>query len=97
MERCPICRAQLTVGDVCRRCRADLGKVRQIARTSNRLTGAALYALAAGDIEKAVRLLRRAKALRATPDIAWVLSGIAGAKTADAGLIDRDSRPEAER
>ena len=43
------------------------------------------------------RLLRRAKALRATPDIAWVLSKIAGAETTDAQPIDRDASPPAER
>ena len=96
MEHCPICRAQLTVGDVCRRCRADLGKVRQIARTSDELAGAALYLLATGDSEAAARLLRRAKALRATPDIAWILATIAGAETTDAQRIDRDPGPLAE-
>lgn len=93
MEHCPICRAQHTIGDVCRRCRADLTKVRQIARTSDGLAGAALYLLAMGDSETAARLLRRAKALRATPDIAWVLSKIAGAETTDAQRIDRDASP----
>ena len=97
MEHCPICRAQLTVGDVCRRCRADLGKIRQIAQTSDRLAGAALHLLATGDSKGAARLLRRAKALRATPDIAWVLSKITGAETTDAQPIDRDPSPLAER
>ena len=96
MERCPICRAQLNVGDVCRRCRADLGKVRQIAQTSGRLAGAALCALAAGDSETAVRLLRRAATLRATPDIAWLLSKIARLETAAARRIDRDPGTEAD-
>jgi hypothetical protein len=50
-----------------------------------------------GDSETAARLLRRAKALRATPDIAWILATIAGAETTDAQPIDRDPSPLAER
>jgi hypothetical protein len=93
VEHCPICRAQLTVGDICRRCRADLAKVKQIARRSDGLAGAALHLLATGDSKGAARLLRRAKALRATPDIAWILATIAGAETTDAQRIDRDASP----
>ena len=96
MERCPICQAQLNVGDVCRRCRADLGRVRQIAQTSGRLAGAALCALAGGDSETAVRLLRRAATLRATPDIAWLLSKIDRLETAAARRIDRDPGTESD-
>ena len=44
-----------------------------------------------GDSETAARLLRRAKALRATPDIAWILSKITGAETTDAQPTDRDA------
>jgi len=85
MERCPICRAQLGSEDVCRRCHADLGNVRRIVQTSERLAGAALRALAENDGETALRLLRSATALRAEPDIAWLVAKVATKATPTRG------------
>jgi hypothetical protein len=76
MEQCPICRAQLKGADICRRCRVELGKIKQIVRQSEALAGAAMHFLALGESGKAVRLLARANTLRATPEIAWIISKI---------------------
>ncbi len=76
MELCPICRAQLGGADICRRCRAELGGVKDVERRSAALAGAALHALALGERERALPLLHRVNALKATPDIAWLLSKI---------------------
>jgi hypothetical protein len=77
MGHCPICRASLNGADTCRRCRADLSKVMRLEQQSETLAGAALHSLALGDVGAAARLLRRAQAIHATPEIAWILSRIA--------------------
>jgi hypothetical protein len=88
MEQCPICRAQLNGADICRRCRAELGKVRQIARQGEAWAGAAMYFLALGERGKAACLLRRANTLRATLEISWILSKIEVEEATDAQRID---------
>jgi hypothetical protein len=67
MERCPICRATLNGATTCRRCRADLQQVQQVAKLAAALTGAAMTSLAQGHTEEARRLLARARLLHATP------------------------------
>jgi hypothetical protein len=91
MEQCPICRAQLNGADICRRCRTELGKVKQIVRLGEDWAGAAMYYLALGERGKAASLLRRANRLRTTPEIAWILSKIEVEETTDDQHID-DSR-----
>jgi hypothetical protein len=49
-------------------------KVKDIVRQRETLAGAAMYFLALGECTKAVRLLRRANLLRASPEIARILS-----------------------
>jgi hypothetical protein len=88
MEQCPICRAQLNGADICRRCRAELGKVRKIVRQGEAWAGAAMYFLALGESGKAARLLRRANTLRATPGTTWILSKIEVKETTVAQRID---------
>jgi hypothetical protein len=66
MERCPICRATLNGTTTCRRCRADLQQVQQVAKLASALTGAAMTSLAQGHTEEARRLLARARFLHAT-------------------------------
>ena len=68
MERCPLCRAMLHGADTCRRCRAELGSARRVARESRRLVGAAIQRLIQDDPAAAARLLQRALALHATPE-----------------------------
>ena len=68
MQRCPLCRATLGDGDICRRCKADLGSVRRVVRESRALTGAAMHSLTLGNRAAAQRLLRRALDLHATPE-----------------------------
>ena len=97
MEQCPICRAQLKGADICRRCRAELGKIKQIVRQSEALAGAAMHFLALGESGKAVRLLARANTLRATPEIAWIISKIEIQQTTDGGSIDYHQRDVPER
>jgi hypothetical protein len=68
MQRCPLCRATLGDGDICRRCKAELATVRRVMRESQALTGAAMHWLAQGNTTAARRLLRRALDLHATPE-----------------------------
>ena len=74
MERCPLCRALLHGGDVCRRCRADLALVRRVEQQSTTLLGTAMLWLAQGEAASAERLLRRALVLHATPEVQRLLS-----------------------
>jgi hypothetical protein len=78
LDQCPICRARLDGAGPCRRCRAELGAIRRIANESAALAGAGLHRLAAGDRAAALRLIRRARVLRAAPDLAWILSALGG-------------------
>ena len=69
MDRCPLCRAMLNGADSCRRCRAELQTAQRVERTSQALVEAAIHWLALGDAQAAKRLLRRALALHATPEV----------------------------
>jgi len=69
MERCPICRALLNGADACRRCRSELAKVREIERRGQEIAGAAMHRLALSGVAEAARLLRRARAIHATPEV----------------------------
>lgn len=69
MDRCPVCRATLGGADVCRRCRTELGSVLRAETLAGRLEGLAIRCLATGEVERAARLLRRARLLHATPTI----------------------------
>jgi hypothetical protein len=59
----------LNGADTCRRCRAELQTAQRVERTSHALVGAAIHRLALDDAEVARRLLRRALALHATPEV----------------------------
>jgi hypothetical protein len=82
LDQCPICRARLEGDGPCRRCRAELGSVRDVAEKSAALMGAALHDLATGDRAAALRKLGRARALRKAPDLALILSAMVGRKSA---------------
>ena len=73
MPNCPICRALLNGASTCRRCQADLTKVQAVEQQGRRLAGAALHALALGQRSDALRLLRRAYAARAAPELLILL------------------------
>ena len=76
MEECPICRANLNGADICRRCRVELGHVKEIERRGEAFAGEAMRALALGQTTQALRLLRRAHALHAGPEIRQLLSQV---------------------
>ena len=76
MEECPICHANLNGADICRRCRAELGHVKEIERRGEALAGEAMRALALGETIQALRLLRRARALHAAQEIRQLLSKV---------------------
>jgi hypothetical protein len=90
LDQCPICRARLDGAGPCRRCRAELGAIRRIADESAALAGAALHRLAAGDRDTALRLIRRASVLRTAPDLAWILSALAGGRESAGARGDPD-------
>jgi hypothetical protein len=69
VESCPICRANLNGASTCRRCRADLRHVQAMERLGQTLAGAAMLALATGQKAAARHLLRRARAVHATPTV----------------------------
>ncbi len=69
MIHCPICRAQLNGADTCRRCRAELKQVQDVERRGRELLGAAMHLLALGKTAAALRLLRRARVVHATPEM----------------------------
>ena len=73
MKHCPICRAVLSGAATCRRCRADLKEAIEAERRAQQLAGAAMHRLALGDTLKAVRLLRRACANQARPELRILL------------------------
>jgi len=73
MKHCPICRALLNGAATCRRCRAELKEVMEAERRARELAGAAMHRLALGETLKAVRLLRRACANQATPELRILL------------------------
>jgi predicted amidophosphoribosyltransferase len=69
MMHCPICRALLNGADTCRRCRAELKQVQDVERQGRELAGAAMHLLALGKTAAALRLLRRAHVVHATPEV----------------------------
>jgi hypothetical protein len=69
MMHCPICRALLNGADICRRCRTELKLVQDVERRGRELVGAAMHLLALGDTAAAMRLLRRAHVVHATPEV----------------------------
>jgi hypothetical protein len=69
MMHCPICRALLNGADICRRCRTELKQVQDVERQGLELAGAAMHLLALGDTATALRLLRRARVIHATPEV----------------------------
>jgi len=69
MDRCPLCRAALNGADTCRRCRAELRTVQRVEREGQALVDAAMHRLALDDTAAARRLLQRALALHATPEV----------------------------
>ncbi len=85
MMHCPICRALLNGAETCRRCRAELKQVQEVERQGREIAGAAMHFLALGDAAAAMRLLRRACVVHATPEMR-LLSRIvttAGASSAE--------------
>ena len=77
MERCPVCRATLNGATTCRRCRADLQHVQQVAELGATLVGAAMLSLVEGHTAEARRLLARARLLHATPSTRALWQSIA--------------------
>ena len=69
MMHCPICRAALTGADTCRRCRTELKQVQGVERRGRELVDAAMHFLALGNAAAALRLLRRARVVHATPEV----------------------------
>jgi hypothetical protein len=69
MMHCPICRALLNGAETCRRCRTELKPVQDVERQGRELVGAAMHLLALGNTAKAMRLLRRARVVHATPEV----------------------------
>jgi hypothetical protein len=78
MDICPICRASLNGASTCRRCRADLRHVQEMERLGQTLAGAAMLALATGQKAAARHLLRRARAVHATPIVRTLARVLAG-------------------
>jgi hypothetical protein len=69
MMHCPICRAALNGANSCRRCRTDLKQVQDVERRGRELADAAMHLLALGNTAAALRLLRRARVVHATPEV----------------------------
>jgi len=101
MEECPICRANLNGADICRRCRAELGHVKEIERRGAAFAGDAMRALASGETTQGFYLLRRAYALHAAPEIRQLLLqveanvGIETEHAYEKKAIDMDEESEA--
>lgn len=69
MDACPICRACLHGATTCRRCRADLQKVRDIKQRARSLAVAAVQALVAGDATGATAWIERARTTHGSPTV----------------------------
>jgi hypothetical protein len=69
MMHCPICRAALNGANSCRRCRTELKQVQDVERRGRELADAAMHLLALGNTAAALRLLRRARVVHATPEV----------------------------
>jgi hypothetical protein len=81
MQACPICRASLNGASVCRRCRAELGKVQKIEQRGRMLAVTAMRMLVEGDSGSAMRWLGRARSVHAVPAVRTLerLALVAGA------------------
>ena len=67
MERCPICRARLNGKSLCPRCGADLSLPQEIEQRVQELEINAVMRIAAGQRERAARVLGEALRLKSTP------------------------------
>jgi hypothetical protein len=89
MERCPLCRATLNGGETCRRCRAELRSVQRVEREGQALADAAMHRLSLDDVVTAGRLLRRALAIHAVPEVRallWLVTALS--RQSDVGSCD---------
>jgi predicted amidophosphoribosyltransferase len=73
MERCPLCRATLNGAETCRRCRAELQTVQNVAFEAQTLVGAAMHHLLLDDPATATQLLQRALLYHAAPEVRALL------------------------
>ncbi len=74
--RCPICRADNDSGPLCRRCKADLAPLVELAQRRALLVEQAAQAAALGDAPGVLRHARQAQLLGAGPDISrWLAVG----------------------
>jgi hypothetical protein len=78
METCPVCRASLNGASTCRRCRADLQKVQEVARRGQALVGTAMQSLAEGNLNAGAKWLDRARVVHATPVVRVLRSLVSG-------------------
>jgi hypothetical protein len=98
METCPVCRASLNGASTCRRCRADLQKVQEVARRGQALVGTAMQCLAEGDLTAGANWLDRARMVHATPVIRVLRGLMAGRLLPGGGSgADRPVRRDVER
>jgi hypothetical protein len=65
---CPVCRASVEVGPLCRRCKADLSLLFALEARRDALLAAARRSLAAGRADVALALAHGAERLRRGPD-----------------------------
>jgi hypothetical protein len=96
MEVCPICRASLAGASTCRRCRAELQTVQEVERRGQALAGAAMLALAEGDLDGATYWLDRARAVHATPVVRGLRRLMVDPQLPD-DQVDENEHEEAER
>jgi hypothetical protein len=68
--RCPVCNADVLQGRKCRRCRADLGLLFELAEDREALLNAARRRLAQGRWQEAARLAHQADELHGGEDSA---------------------------
>jgi hypothetical protein len=88
MMQCPICRALLNGAETCRRCRAELKQVQDVERHGRELAGAAMHLLALGNPAAAMRLLRRACVVHATPEARLLSMIVSAAEPSGGGLTE---------
>jgi len=88
MMHCPICRAALNGADTCRRCRTELKQVQDVERRGRKLADAAMHLLALGNTAAALRLLRRARVVHATPEVRLLSAMVATGRPSGDELSD---------
>jgi hypothetical protein len=91
MMHCPICRALLNGAYTCRRCRTELKRVQDVERKGRELAGAAMHLLALGNTAKAMRLLRRACIVHATPEVRLLSAMVSGSARRGPGGAGRSA------